>query len=443
MSTPTKERRGLSLKEVFPAWFGWFFTGRAKLTDPSEVEGSSATEIPAGVPVSINSTLQLSAAWACIRLISETIATLPCNVYQRGVDNDRKPAPGYFLYELLHNSPNADMTAVSFWQAYVASMLCCGYGAAEQVYFGDQLVSLEMLFGPALRSRRKKSGYEYVYADPLLERERVIREDRVWLTPAFSLDGYLGLSPIRYGANVLGTALAADQTAGRWFSNGMRPSGALSTDKVLTKEQREDMRKNVVDKFAGTTNAGKTMVLEAGLKYQQLSIPPEEAQLLQTRAFGVEEVCRWFGVPPIMVGHSEKVTAWGTGIEQILIGFLTFSLRPWLTRLEQSIRHGLIPPADRPRYFVEFSVEGLLRADSAARSAFYSTVSQNGIYTRNECRKFENLPPVEGGDVLTVQSNLIAIDQLGSKPTAEQQLGDALKALLKRTEGNDDTAQRP
>lgn len=149
------------------------------------------------------------------------------------------------------------------------------------------------------------------------------------------------------------------------------------------------------------------------MAYQQLTLPPEDAQLLQTRSFSVEEICRWYGVPPIMVGHSEKVTAWGTGIEQIVIGFLTFSLRPLLARLEQSIRRSLIAPAERTKYFAEFAVEGLLRADSAARSAFYSTMVQNGVMTRNEVRRLENQPRVEGGDVITVQSNLIDILKLG------------------------------
>jgi HK97 family phage portal protein len=442
MSAPVKQRTGRALKDVFPAFFGWFFGGRAKLTDPNEVDYSSA-DPPSGMSVDLNSTLQLSAAWSCIRLLSETIATLPLNIYKRGGDNARSPATRFPLYELLHNAPNADMTAVSFWQAYVAGMLTCGYGAAEKIVFGDQLVALDLLFGPDLSSRKTKTGVEYVYHDYRTGKERTIRSDRVWITPAFSLDGRFGLSPIRYGSGVLGTAIAADQSAARWFGQGMRPSGVLSTDKILTPTQREDMRTNITEKFSGVANSSKTMVLEAGLKYQTISLPPEEAQLLQTRSFGVEEVCRWFGVPPIMVGHSDKVTAWGTGIEQIVIGFLTFSLRPWLTRIEQSIRQSLLTPEERAKYFAEFAVEGLLRADSPARAAFYSQMTQNGIYTRNEVRKLENLPPVDGGDAVTVQSNLISIDQLGSTPSAEQQLSSALAQLMKRHESNDSPTQRP
>lgn len=430
-----KARGGRALKDVLPAFFGWFFGGRAKL---SEAEDSATPDYPTGMSVTLERAMQLSAAWACIRLLSETIATLPCNVFERGRDsNDHKAAPTHPLYGLLHNSPNSDMTAASFWTAYVAGMLTCGYGAAEKIVNGGgRLTALDHLFGPNLGIRNTKGRETYLYHDPRTGTEREIRKDRVWLTPAFSMDGRFGLSPIRYAANVLGIALAAEETAARWFGNGMRPTGVLQMQGVLNEKNREDMRKNIVDKFSGVANSGKVMVLEGGMTYNAISIPPEDAQLLQTRSFGVEEICRWFGVPPIMVGHSEKVTAWGTGIEQILIGFLTFSLRPWLTRLEQSISKDLLTPPERAKYFAEFSVEGLLRGDSAARTAFYASVTQNGIYTRNECRKFENLPPVPGGDVLTVQSNLISIDQLGDTPSDEQQLASAVAQIIKRMSAN-------
>lgn len=430
-----KQRSGRALKDVLPAWFGWFFGGRAKLSGPESE--NAEPDYPSGVAVTLERTLQLSAAWACIRLLSETIAALPCGVYERGADDTRTPARRHPLFELLHNAPNADMTAVSFWQAYIAGMLTCGYGAAEKVVNGaGQLIAIEHLFGPNLGIREKKSSDVYIYHDPRKGTEREIRKDRVWITPAFAMDGRFGLSPIRYGAGVLGTAMAAEESAARWFGNGMRPAGVLKTDKTLNAQQREDMRENVASKMAGVANSGKLMVLEAGLSYQSISLPPEDAQLLQTRSFGIEEICRWFGVPPIMVGHSEKVTAWGTGIEQIVIGFLTFSLRPWLTRIEQSIRKDLFTATERPKFFAEFSVEGLLRADSSARAAFYSQMTQNGIYTRNEARRLENLPPVIGGDVLTVQSNLIAIDQLGSAPTEEQQLASAVAQIIKRVSAN-------
>jgi HK97 family phage portal protein len=158
-----------------------------------------------------------------------------------------------------------------------------------------------------------------------------------------------------------------------------------------------------------------------------VGINPDDAQLLQSRAFSVEEICRWFRVPPFMVGHSEKSTSWGTGIEQQMIGFLTFTLGPWLKRIEQAIQKDLMTPAERSRYFVKFNVEGLLRADSAARAAFYSAMVNNGIYTRDECREKEDMLPMGGNAaVLTVQTALAPLDDLGKTDDA----GAARAALL-------------
>lgn len=438
-SLRNRARQGRSLKDVFPDWFGWFF-GRAKLTDPSEVNAPSGTDYSrTGLAVTIDSALQLSAAWACVRLLSETVGTLPFQLFQR-VGAERREASEHPLYNLLHNQPNADMSAVSFWQAYVAHMLTSGFGAGEKILEGDRLVAINLLPSHRVSSRRESKTGSILYG--VIEPDgkvREIPESRIWITPAFSLDGRLGLSPIRFGAGVFSNALAAEESAGRWFGNGMRPAGALKTDKVLNAAQREELRTNIADKFAGTLNAGKMLVLEAGMSYESISLAPEDAQLLQTRGFGIEEVCRWFNVPPIMVGHSEKVSAWGTGIEQIVIGFITFSLRPWLTRIEQSVRRSLLLPQERSTLYGEFSVEGLLRADSAGRAAFYSIMAQNGAMTRNEIRRKENLPPKDGGDVLTVQSNLIPIDRLGQQPDAAAAAKAALLRLLDIKASGDST----
>lgn len=145
-----------------------------------------------------------------------------------------------------------------------------------------------------------------------------------------------------------------------------------------------------------------------------IGINPVDAQLLQTRAWGVEEICRWFAVPPHMVGHIVKTTSWGTGIEQQMLGFLTFTLRPWLGRIEQSIQKQLFSQADKSRFYAEFGVDALLRTDSAARATYLSTMTQNGLMTRDEARAYDNREPVGGNaDVLTVQSNLLPIDKLG------------------------------
>ena len=260
----------------------------------------------------------------------------------------------------------------------------------------------------------------YTYCDWPSGTSRNIDERDIMHIRAFSTNGVMGLSPVSYARQTLGLAMATDEASAKVFKNGMRPSGVLSMDQILKKEQRNEVRESMVEQFSGSMNTGKMMVLEAGMKFQPVDLNPEDAQMLQSRAFNIEEICRWFRVWPGLIGHTAQgQTMWGSGVEQMLIGFLTFSLRPWLTRIEQAIRKSLLAPGERNKYFAEFSIEGLLRADSAARAAFYSTMTQNGLMTRNEARQKENLQPKPGADQLTVQSNLLPIDQLGKSGDSE------------------------
>ena len=159
------------------------------------------------------------------------------------------------------------------------------------------------------------------------------------------------------------------------------------------------------------------MVLEGGLDFAALTMNPQDVQLLASRQFAVEDICRWFGVPPVLIGHAAAgVTAWGTGIEQLMLGWLSLNLRPYIRRIEQTAQRSLIAPADRLRLYLTVDTDDLLGADSAARAALYSTLSQNGILTRNEIRAREDLPAMPGGDSLTVQAQLIPLEQLGKVP---------------------------
>ncbi|MDR5761948.1 phage portal protein [Caballeronia sp. LZ035] len=400
------------------------------LTDGSFWAAWGGMSSSSGESVTVDSALQLSAAWACVRLIAETIATLPLNLYLKAADGTRSIASSHQLYSILHSQPNAENTATEFWEVIVASMLLWGNGYARKLRSASVLIGLELMLPQRTQVKRLKDGsLQYTYQD-IDGTTSTLSEDDVLHFRGFSLDGMLGLSAIAYACEVLGNATAANKTSSSVFRNGLRPSGVLSTDQVLAKDKREEIRTSLTTQFGGAMQSGKTMVLEAGMKYQAITMNPGDVQLLETKAFNVEEICRWFRVPPFMVGHSEKSTSWGTGIEQQMIGFLTFSLRPWLTRIEQTVRKGCLTLAERDKYYAEFSVEGLLRADSAGRAAFYSQMTQNGLMSRDECRVKENLPPMGGNAaVLTVQSALLPIDKLGeqSDATAAQ---DALKNWL-------------
>lgn len=366
----------------------------------------------AGQEVNERTVMQLSAVWACARLIAETISTLPIGMYERTATG-RVSAGDHPIYNLVHSAPNAASTAAVFWEAVILSMLLRGNGFAEKKYLAGRLVALVFLSPRRLSISRDSNGrriFRYTEGDGT---QRVIPEKNIFRIPGFTMDGDWGISTIEYGSQVFGSALAASNAANSTWERGLSPTVAFKMDQVLKPEQRKEFRKNL-EEVSGAINAGKSPLLEGGMDAKTIGINPKDAQLLESRAFSVEEICRWFRVPPFMVGHSEKSTSWGTGIEQQLIGFLTFTLRPWLTRIEQAINKDLLTPVERMRYYAEFNVEGLLRTDSAGRAAYLGTMTEKGLMTLDEGRAKENLPPKGGNaDVLMVNSAMMPIDKLG------------------------------
>lgn len=400
-------------------WDGIFGRRRVKLTDPA-----SAWNLESGTwaqkPVTPDSSLQLAAAWACVRINARTIGALPIQIFERISGGNRRAAEGHPLYELLHDTPNSDQTAMEFWEGQVTALNLRGNAYAEKIKFGERLVALEPMNPDGVQTYRTPAGERRYRYSPAGQRAEDMGEDRVFHLRGFGAGGLTGLSPISYGRQTLGSALAADEVAGRTFANGLQLSGfvEMATGTRLTPEQRTQLV-DLFEKFSGSSKVGKVMPLDPGMKFQPLTISPADAQLLETRRFNIEEICRWFGVPPILVGHaSEGQTMWGSGVEQIMLAWRTVSLQQELERIEQAIEKQLMAPGDRRRFYVEHNVESLMRADSEGRAALYSSAAQNGWQTRNEIRAHENLPPMDGGDVLTVQSNLTPLDRLGEAATA-------------------------
>ena len=399
--------------------------GLGSLTDGSFWERFMSQHTHTGQSVSPHTVLGLSTAWACTRLISETIATLPLSIYER-TSAGPMVARMHPLHGVIHDMPNPDSTASVHWESTVAAMLLRGNARAERLVIGGRTVGLRFLAPDRLWIGRDTSGapqYRYTEADG---RQVEIPADRVWTVPGFSLDGVTGVSAIAYGANVFATAMAADQAAGTTFKNGLMPTTYFSMERILTPAQRAEFRENLT-KVAGAMNAGKSPLLEGGMKVAEVGINPDDAQLLESRTFSVEEICRFFRVPPHMIGHTEKSTSWGTGIEQQMIGFLTFTLGPWLRRIEQAISKDLLSPAERLRFYPKFAVEGLLRSDSAARASFYGAMVNNGILTRDEVRALEDREPMGGNAaVLTVQTAMAPLDSI-----ARENDGAAARAALR------------
>lgn len=376
----------------------------------AQTMGSTAAN---GKTVTVNKAMRLAACWSCVRLISETIATLPLGLYRRLPDGGREVAGDNDLHWILNTTPNSRMTAVQFWEAVVASMLLRGNAFVEIIRIGGRIVALEFLLpnrmdldvgdnGEIIYRYREKNG-----------QPRDIARSNMMHIPAFSLDGQIGLSPIAYGADVFGSAMSAEDVASSTFKNGMHQTVAFEVDALMNKQQRDEFR-DYVQRISGAMNAGKSPVLEKGVSAKVIGINPIDAQLLESREYSAEEICRFYMVDPTLVGYSDKASNWGTGLEQKLLRFLTFTLRAYMRRIEEGITRSLLLPAQRRLIYPEYSIEGLMRADSAARATLYSQMVQNGIYTRDECRMKENLPKMGGNaGVLTVQTNLSPIDKLG------------------------------
>ncbi|WP_419836581.1 phage portal protein [Xenorhabdus bovienii] len=376
-----------------------------------------------GQTVSADKALQLSTVWACVRLISETVSTLPLKIYQ-SQDDGRELAKNHPVYPILCNRPNLEMTPSRFMLMVVASLCLRGNAFIEKKFIGNKLVALIPLLPQNMNVRRLRNGdIEYTYADSTGENQgerRIIPAKNMMHIRGFGIDGLSGLIPIKTGRDVIGAALSTDESAAKVFENGLQSSGFISANADLTGEQIDGIRQHVKT-FTGSKNAGKMMVLPGDLKYHNITMNPEAAQLLQSRAYSVEEICRWFRVPPVMVGHSTKQSSWASSLEGMNMQFLTNTLRPLLVNIEQEISRCLLDSDSD--YYAEFNVEGLLRADSAGRASYYATALQNAWMSRNEVRRKENLPPIAGGDVYTVQLNLTPIDLLGEeqekKPPSE------------------------
>ena len=371
-----------------------------------------------GKVVTADKAIQLSAVWACVRLLSESISTLPLKIYVRQPDGSRKAATDHPAYSILCRRPNSEMTPSRFMLMVVASICLRGNAFIEKKFIANRLVSLVPLLPQNMVVKRLVTGaLEYKYTEN--GNERVIPVKNIMHIRGFGLDGVCGMMPMKTGRDVIGSAMAVEESAAKIFEQGLQSSGFLSAENALTDDQRERLR-GYMASFTGSKNAGKIMVLEGGLKYQGVTMNPEDAQMLESRAFSIEEICRWFRVPPFMVGHTTKQSSWASSLEGMNLQFLTHTLRPLLVNIEQEIGRCLLDSDDD--VFAEFSVEGLLRADSAGRAAYYTSALQNGWMSRNDVRRLENMPPIEGGDIYTVQLNLTQLKNLENSNPAVQAL---------------------
>ena len=402
---------------------------RLRLTDGrgwGEVFGRTGA---AGKAVTVDSAMKLSAFNAAVRTTASALAMLPLPIYSKQRDGSRVNDGEHPLAAILAVSPNEDQTALEYWESVVAWMMTQGNACSEiSRGYGDRINALTLMPG-AFPDRDKNGDLVFRYIDR--GKSETLPRDKVFHVKGFGFGGDSGMSVIRYGVESFSTALAAMEVSGKLFSNGMQTSGLLTSEQTLDAKQRAQLTE-IMKTYTGSDKAGKLMILEAGLEFKQVQLSPVDAQLLEQQRLSIEDICRWCGIPPIVIGHSPQgQTMWGTGVEQIMIAWLTLGINPIAGRIERRIRKQLIKPGEQSRVYAEFNREALLQMDSAAKAAFLSSMWSNGGMTRNEGRSKLNLPrdPSPVADQLTVQSAMVSLDSLGTNG-ADQQARAALQTWL-------------
>jgi len=360
------------------------------------------------VEVTEDSAMQLSAVWACVRLLSETVASLPVNVYRK-TPKGRELAPDHWLSLLMARKPNRYQTKVEFFETLMLNLALHGNAYAKITKVGGQIRSLLPLMASQIETKLLPDGsvVHLYHADGNVD---VLSSESVWHVKLYG-NGIVGKSPLAFGRNMFGIAQAAEQSVSKIYANGGKPSGVLSFDRLLTPAQRASVRENFATLTTGTDD--RLLVIEQGMKFDAVSMSPQDIELLASRKHQIDEIARWFGVPSILINQNEGTTTLGSSAAEIISGFYKLNLRPYLERIEASVKTWLFTPDEANQYEFEFDFEGLLRSDLKSRLEGYRTAVAGTILTPNEVRRIEGWPRVEGGDVLLSQVNMTPIDKLG------------------------------
>ena len=394
--------------------FSWFKkkTENRLSTSKSIFWGASNS----GTYVNENTAMQTTAVYACVRVIAEAVASLPVHIYQ----NDERGArlvPGHPLHVLLNLSPNPDMTNFVLLETIMHHLLLWGNAYCQLLRDGTGRVKFiyPLLPGKMDVSRNDKGEIYYTYwrdRDETRPKEEsggvTLRKEDVLHIPGLSYDGMVGYSPIALAKNAVGLAIATEEYGAGFFANNANPGGILEHPGALKKP--ENIRDSWEALYKGSSRSHRLAVLEEGLTFKQVSVPPEQAQFLQTRKYQLNEIARIFRVPPHMVGDLEKSSF--SNIEQQSLEFVKYTVEPWVIRLEKSLCKSLLMPSEWGNIYIKFSLDGLLRGDYETRMKGYAIGIQNGFMSPNDARRLEDMnliPAEDGGDSYLVNGNMISV----------------------------------
>ena len=375
-----------------------------------------------GKPVNERTAMQTTAVYACVRILAEAVASLPLHVYEYQDDGGKKLVHDHPLYYLLHDEPNPEMTSFVFRETLMSHLLIWGNAYAQIIRDGaGRVLGLYPLLPDKMDVQRDDKGnIYYVYSrnsdeNPTFKEYGNIKlkAEDVLHIPGLGFDGLIGYSPIAMAKNAVGMTLACEEYGASFFANGANPGGVLEHPGVLKDPSK--VRESWNSVYRGVNNAHKIAVLEEGMKYQQIGIPPEEAQFLETRKFQINEIARLYRIPPHMVGDLDKSSF--SNIEQQSLEFVKYTLDPWVIRWEQSLQRSLLLPGEKGKYFIKLNVDGLLRGDYQSRMNGYAVGRQNGWFSANDIREMENMNPIpdeEGGNLYLINGAMTKLADAGA-----------------------------
>lgn len=397
---------------------------RARDKPTNSYEGSDFSYLfgrtTSGKNVNEMTALQTTAVYACVRILAEAIASLPIHVYKH-TDEGKEQYVNHQLYYLLHDEPNPDMTSFVFRETLMSHLLIWGNAYAQIIRDGrGQVLALYPLLPDRMTVKRDDMG-ELYYVYQRSEEDNpnfkdkgniILKKSEVLHVPGLGFDGLIGYSPIAMAKNAVGMTLATEEYGASFFANGANPGGVLEHPGILKDPSK--VRESWNQVYQGTNNSHKVAVLEEGMSYKTIGIPPNEAQFLETRKFQINEIARLYRIPPHMVGDLEKSSF--SNIEQQSLEFVKYTLDPWVVRFEQAFQKALLLPDEKKTYFIKFNVDGLLRGDYQSRMNGYAIGRQNGWLSTNDIRRLEDMNPLskeEGGDLYLVNGNMTKLEDAG------------------------------
>lgn len=360
-------------------------------------------------PVTFDAALALSAVFGCIKILVESVGSLPLQMFEFDKARNRTPVYDHNLIKLLRNKPNKNQTRVEFFETFMLNLVS-GNAYVKKDYIGSKLVALQVINSGSVDVKTDESGNK-IYECLINGKKTDLTDNEIWHVKLFG-SGLVGMSPIAYGAQSIAVGLAAADKTTRLMSNGAKPTGYLSSEKSFNKTQRDSVRSEFSELVTGADDF--MAVLEGGLEFHKLSLTPEDIELVKTREMTVEDVCRYFGVPPILIHASDSTTGWGSGIEQIIDGFYRFGLRPYLERIEESLRVNVLPVTDWEKYEFEFKTKEFLRASTVTRITANKDRIISGQATINEVRREEGDAPIANGDFTLVPVNMTTAERMQS-----------------------------